>query len=176
MPTAPTYQPTNMPTAPTYQPTQMPTHSIQPSSMPTWTPEIVTTILSQVRPSARLTVCPFVRLSFYPLDFAPTIPFSQPHPSCHSLSFLSTAAAPFLYLHTIATRVCSVSSYPITPLICSSNTRYPTGLLLHRSPSELFRVRYGLLDIRGRNGRHRKYSARPDTHGQVQVQQVHSTS
>ena len=53
MPSAPTYQPTNMPTAPTYQPTQNPTHSIQPSSMPTWTPEIVTTYLSQVRSSIR---------------------------------------------------------------------------------------------------------------------------
>ena len=56
MPSAPTYQPTNMPTAPTYQPTQNPTHSIQPSSMPTWTPEIVTTYLSQVGPSVRPSV------------------------------------------------------------------------------------------------------------------------
>ena len=42
----------------------MPTHSIQPSSMPTWTPEKVTTILSQVRLS-------FLSFPSFPFPFLP---------------------------------------------------------------------------------------------------------
>ena len=47
-----------------------------------------------------------------------------------------------------------------------------TGLLLHRSPRQLFWVWHAVLAVRGRFVSHRKYSARPDPTGHVQVQQV----